>query len=367
MIDNDRAFRLIEAGEEREFCLLVFQGRLNVNARSDAGHTLLSRAAHNGLRVAVKQLLLYGADVNGGDGRSPLLYAASAGHANVVEELLLGGVNVRFSDSRGFNLLHLAAMNDHVNVLQTLLDHPEIDDVDDLMNVEAADGDTPLAKAIKKRAFTFAEAAIRYELVLPTYYDRNGNGYLHLAIASQNRSLVQALCEVLDDERVMARNTSDLTPLDVARVHRNEGIIDVVASRVGRRHNYSAARCGRPSSAGMRAEVVADTMRGTSSTTPMVLTSGVLTLSSTSVTWGEERGDRERDLEDQLKLILEETKRMEKKLKEKRKEIAEEDKKSAKIDEEIAREKESFRGSQRLSQALERELVQLRSGTSLRD
>ncbi|KAH9630814.1 hypothetical protein HF086_001042, partial [Spodoptera exigua] len=93
----------------------------DVNARDDEHHTVVHWAtALEVLRALVKE---GGAsvDVRDADGRTPLLWAASAGSAAAVLALHQAGAKVDDADRDGLTALHCAAARGHTEALETLV------------------------------------------------------------------------------------------------------------------------------------------------------------------------------------------------------------------------------------------------------
>jgi len=89
----------------------------------------LHLAAYFGLNRVVLRLLSAGAVVDCRDSSrtTPLMYAASGGHASVVQALLREGANLNLLCDRSSSALHRAIASDRVDVARVLLDHPDID------------------------------------------------------------------------------------------------------------------------------------------------------------------------------------------------------------------------------------------------
>jgi ankyrin repeat protein len=101
---------------------LVEQGA-DVNATAYVFAPLENAAARGHLEIAAF-LLEHGADVDlrGGDGNPPLRWAVERGHTDVVSLLLEHGAAVDFIDGTfGRNLLHLAALNGHLDIVRSLV------------------------------------------------------------------------------------------------------------------------------------------------------------------------------------------------------------------------------------------------------
>jgi ankyrin repeat protein/Mg2+ and Co2+ transporter CorA len=96
-----------------------------VNDRTSRGKTALHLAAQHGQSDMVRLLLNHGANIEAAsEGRwTPLLIAAKAGHADVVEALLGAHVpaNVNARTSSGMTALHWAAENGYARVVERIL------------------------------------------------------------------------------------------------------------------------------------------------------------------------------------------------------------------------------------------------------
>ena len=73
--------------------------------------------------IALRKLLLNGInmDVKDKDGRSPLLWAASAGSTDAILALIHAGANPSPEDKDGLTVLHCAASRGHTDCIQSLV------------------------------------------------------------------------------------------------------------------------------------------------------------------------------------------------------------------------------------------------------
>jgi ankyrin repeat protein len=112
-------------------------------------NTVLRRAAERGDATNVQKALDAGADVNGGKGAlhtSPLQYAASRGHAEIVRLLLAFNANVNARNEFNESPLHWAVQARCASTIRLLIEHGANPDLKD------DDGYTPRSLA-KERGF----------------------------------------------------------------------------------------------------------------------------------------------------------------------------------------------------------------------
>jgi ankyrin repeat protein/Mg2+ and Co2+ transporter CorA len=101
------------------------KSRKLVNDRTSRGKTALHLASQHGQPDMVRLLLNHGANIEAASegGWTPLLIAAKAGHADVVEALLAAHIpaNVNARTSSGMTALHWAAENGYAQVVKRIL------------------------------------------------------------------------------------------------------------------------------------------------------------------------------------------------------------------------------------------------------
>ena len=95
---------------------------ITVNTKDCSGLTKLHHAAASGVMSAhggVQYLLQEGADLNIGDscGRTPLMYAACWGHADIVKYLHRAGADLNIRDNHGVTAVMWAASWGHGDVV----------------------------------------------------------------------------------------------------------------------------------------------------------------------------------------------------------------------------------------------------------
>jgi ankyrin repeat protein len=173
-----RARRLdlvISPGNMEMTRFLVEQGA-DVNALAYVYAPLENAAARGHLEIA-EFLLANGADVNlrGNDGNPPLRWAVERGHAEVVNLLLEHGADVDVREERyGRDLLHLAALNGHLDIVRALVPRGvELNGRDDT-------GRTPLHYAAKYGHQRVADYLVEGGAVRPGDLEENYGRSPHL-------------------------------------------------------------------------------------------------------------------------------------------------------------------------------------------
>lgn len=129
--------------------LLVNAGA-KLNLRNRHGETAIMLASYKGLGNIVHALYVNGAEINH-KGWNPLLYAASGGHARIIELLLEGGVPVNATSDNGTTPLMMAARGNHLEAAKVLLKNGADP------NLRNEWGKTALDWALSKKNTEFAE------------------------------------------------------------------------------------------------------------------------------------------------------------------------------------------------------------------
>lgn len=99
---------------------LLLDAGAKPNLRNRHGDSAIMLASYQGFEGLVRQLYVRGAEINH-KGWNPLIYAATNGHAQVVQMLLGVGAEINSASDNGTTALMMAARNNHVETVKVLL------------------------------------------------------------------------------------------------------------------------------------------------------------------------------------------------------------------------------------------------------
>lgn len=107
----------VRHGDNGEIVDLYLAQKARINAVDSSGYTPLAAAAREGTQSLIGHLIDSGADPDGDPAQRPLVHAAGAGNAEVVQALLQKGAHARLPDARGNTALHAAFSRDSVSLV----------------------------------------------------------------------------------------------------------------------------------------------------------------------------------------------------------------------------------------------------------
>jgi len=206
-----------------------------INAENNQGNTPLHYAATRGhlqvIKVLVEERNPYRANVNAqnNDGGSPLHSAAYNGHKDAVAQLISSGADSNVEDNKGNTPLHSAACYGHKDAIAQLISSGADS------NAENNEGSTSLHYA----AFYGNKDAVA-QLISSgadsNVEDNKGNTPLHYAVYQDHQEVARLL--VYGKADVNSKSLKGWTPLKYAAYKGESDIVDLFVT--GRRYQSSA-------------------------------------------------------------------------------------------------------------------------------
>ena len=186
-------------------CKQMLQRYLNRNKKLYLkDNTILIEASveynqHVGTDI-IEVLIILGIDVNIKDiyGNTPLCVAAHNGHLNIVQFLVDKGADINIKSNQGFAPLYVAAHNGHLNIVQFLVDKGAD------INIKSNQGFAPLYVAAHNGHLNIVQFLVDRGAI--TTFINNTNGKTALDIArEQNHTDIIRLLEHKDREDVSVK------------------------------------------------------------------------------------------------------------------------------------------------------------------
>ncbi|XP_048250653.1 serine/threonine-protein phosphatase 6 regulatory ankyrin repeat subunit B-like, partial [Haliotis rufescens] len=212
---------------------ILFKYRVDVKSRlkygrtpvmDDDGDTILHVACLGGHVDKVKNVLLQmDVDINsrGQYGRTPLMEGAEKGHRQVFDLLVREGADVSLVDDNGSNILHVACLGGHVDIVKYVLSQKVSD-----MNGRGQYGRTPLMVAAEKGHRQVFDLLVR-EGADVSLVDDDGNNILHMACIGGHVDMVKyVLSQRVAD--INSRGQYGRTPLMVAAEKGHRQVFDLL-------------------------------------------------------------------------------------------------------------------------------------------
>ncbi|XP_048250649.1 uncharacterized protein LOC124152553 [Haliotis rufescens] len=215
----------VSAGHRQVFDLLVREGA-DVSLEDDDGDNILHMACLGGHVHMVKYVLTQKvAFINGRGqhGRTPMMIAAENGHRQVFDLLVTEGADVYLLDSDGDNILHVACLGGHVDMVKYVLSQKIAD-----INSRGQYGETPLMKAAEKghrQVFNLLVTRGAGKSLV----DDGRNSILHVACLGGHVDIVKyVLLQKVTD--INSRGQYGRTPLMVAAVKGHRQVFDLLVT-----------------------------------------------------------------------------------------------------------------------------------------
>jgi len=204
---NDEGYTpLMEAAREGYLPMvaLLLEHGCNINAQTEeTQETALTLACCGGFKEVVSFLLEAGTDIELG-ASTPLMEAATEGHADMVKFLLDKGAKVDAATATGDTALTYACENGHTSVAEVLLDYGA------QLEHESEGGRTPIMKAARAGHKETVEFLIRKGANVNGVTTSKDHSVLSLACAGGHTEVVQLLlaygadpCQTLKDNSSM--------------------------------------------------------------------------------------------------------------------------------------------------------------------
>ncbi|XP_052699720.1 ankyrin repeat and death domain-containing protein 1A-like isoform X4 [Crassostrea angulata] len=202
---------------------LLSEYHVNVNCKNNLDRTALHWASANGNIDVIEKLVEDGADLESKDkyGMRPVLWAAWFGHLEAIKVLITGGATPLCTNKQGMGILHCAAQNNHVGVMNFIFESLEN------MNINEGEitGRTPLhlaseaghIEAVMRLIDMSCDANAR---------DKDGKTALHLAAEAGKSEVIRKLLNL--GVEVSDRDADGKTAMHIAAEEGHLNVIEVL-------------------------------------------------------------------------------------------------------------------------------------------
>uniref|UniRef100_A0A673K4S7 E3 ubiquitin-protein ligase MIB1 n=1 Tax=Sinocyclocheilus rhinocerous TaxID=307959 RepID=A0A673K4S7_9TELE len=214
--DGDRAVHHASFGDEGSVIEVLHRGGADLNARNKRRQTPLHIAVNKGHLQVVKTLLDFGChpSLQDSEGDTPLHDAISKKRDDMLSVLLEAGADVTITNNNGFNALHHAALRGNPSAMRVLLSKlPRPWIVDEKKD----DGYTALHLAALNNHVEVAELLVHQGNASLDIQNVNQQTALHLAVERQHTQIVRLL--VRAEAKLDVQDKDGDTPLHEALRH----------------------------------------------------------------------------------------------------------------------------------------------------
>ncbi|XP_071098533.1 uncharacterized protein [Haliotis cracherodii] len=184
-------------------------------------------ASRRGNLEEVKRLLSRGIDVNCRRGKwswTPVMPAARWGHSDVVELLVSKGADVSLVDKDGDNILRLACMGGHLEMVEYVLSLNVVD-----INSRGGGSQTPVMTAAEWRHRDVVELLVSKGADV-SLVDVNGDNILHWACRAGHLATVKFVLS-LNVVDINSRGWGSRTPVMRAALRRHSDVVELLVSK----------------------------------------------------------------------------------------------------------------------------------------
>lgn len=221
----------IAAGEgHHEVVQMLLEKGADETISNPTGETPLHVAVRNNHINAVRSLLEKGANPNikDMDGSTPLHYAASGNNTAILSLLLKYGADPHMQNVDDYTPFYLAAYVNNDAAIKKLSPNQDI-------NRKGNDGSTQLHVAIKNNHLEVLEMLLNHDDIDPNVQDKNGYTPLHLAIENGNLDAVKMLLSYKANPNI--QDYDDFTPFHLAAKSDKPASIDIMRALLIKRRN----------------------------------------------------------------------------------------------------------------------------------
>ena len=229
----------MQSEKETDRLLHVDVESVNTRFGDMSNDTLLHKAAREGHREIVNELLNNHADVNAENKYrfTALMEATLQGHTEIVMELLNHHVDVNAQNDKGITALMYATEHELDKIVIELLNHHA--DV----NIQGNDGFTALMLAASKRHSQFVKLLCNHNADV-NLQDNDGNTALHLVLLGNITDTTINIIELLLTDRTNLEkvNEENKSVMQLAKECQNQGIINLMDDFAERKKIKAAKR-----------------------------------------------------------------------------------------------------------------------------
>jgi palmitoyltransferase len=153
-------------------------------------------------------------------GLTPLHYACYKGNIKIIQKLINLGSNIKLTNNKGLNILHLSAQSNQENVLAYFIEKYNFDP----MSFDDAKS-TPLHWACYFGSENCADFLLSKDININSC-DNEGKTPLHIAVLSENVNLIKKLIRYGSNKNI--RDNNNNTPLNIAEIKKKKNAISIL-------------------------------------------------------------------------------------------------------------------------------------------